>query len=35
MREPVAVLMAAVAGIEVRLNGIRQLCISILDEGRF
>src|SRR4029453_4483665 len=26
--------MAAAAGIEVRLNGVRQLCISILDEGR-
>ena len=26
--------LAVVADIEVRLNGVRQLCISILDECR-
>jgi len=26
--------MAAAAGIEVRLNGVRQLCIFHLDEGK-
>jgi hypothetical protein len=29
------VLMVTAAGVERRLTGIRQLCISILDEGRF